>query len=259
MRILITGAFGWTAFAIVKALYQAGHSLSAFDLPTVQPSSGILELIDRVSLGTVEDFEAVHFTTRSVDAIIHLAVAIGKHDYESPDMPFSVNVRGTYNVFESARLHGIEKVVMMSEAAVHLPQEEGEYLHAEKDWRSSAGGDHLYDLTKRLQEEIARDFCETYGMNVVVLRAGHIVDGQKGVDPSGRSLPELNYCRGGWVCRYDLAVACVKAIEMNNPGYHAFHVIGAVEAQRHFDLIRTEKELGFVPQIRFENFSSTMV
>ena len=30
------------------------------------------------------------------------------------------------------------------------------------------------------QEEIARDFCATYGMQAIALRAGHIVDGQAG-------------------------------------------------------------------------------
>ena len=38
----------------------------------------------------------------------------------------------------------------------------------------------LYDLTKRLQEEMASDFSETYGLPVTILRAGHIVDGRLG-------------------------------------------------------------------------------
>ena len=64
------------------------------------------------------------------------------------------------------------------------------------DWRSSEEDSPLYDLTKRLQEEIARDYCETHGMTTIVLRAGHIVDGRSEKDLKGRSLSTLTYCRG---------------------------------------------------------------
>jgi nucleoside-diphosphate-sugar epimerase len=108
---------------------------------------------------------------------------------------------------------------------------------------TSVGGDHLYDLTKRLQEAITRDFCETYEMEVVVLRAGHVVDGIKGVDAKCTPLRELEYCRGGWVCRHDLAEACLEALYFGAKGYHAFHIIGSRESQEHFDIERTEEKL----------------
>jgi nucleoside-diphosphate-sugar epimerase len=254
MKILVTGAFGWTAVAIVKALKYAGHSVIAFDLPTASCSNEIRPLFDKVTRGPISDFEEFYNATQSVEAIFHLAVAIGEDAYKKPDHPFSVNVQGTYNVFESARRREIQKVVLMSEAAVHNLPSEGERLNAKTDWRSSQESDHLYDLTKRLQEEIARDYCETFGMNAVVLRAGHIVDGRMGVDPSDRSLSKLEYCRGGWVCRYDLAAACLKALELNTAGYTAFHIIGSAAARKHFDLERTETELGFTPAITFDQY-----
>jgi len=48
--------------------------------------------------------------------------------------------------------------------------------------------------------------------------------------------------------------ACLEALELNTPGYMAFHIIGAAAARKHFDLERTEIELGFVPRIRFEQY-----
>ncbi len=113
---------------------------------------------------------------------------------------------------------------------MHLPPGSGPLGASE--WHSSSGDDHLYDLTKRLQEEVARDFCATFAMTAVVLRAGHLVDGVQGVDAHGRPLAELRYARGGWLCHHDLARACLQALRFPRAGYHAFHVVGS-RAARH--------------------------
>ena len=257
MRVLVTGAFGWTAVSIAQALERAGHEITAFDLPSATCSDEIAGLFDQVFLGNVANFDDLHAATQAVDAIVHLAVAVGKDDYQDPETPFAVNVKGTYNVFESARRRGVSAIVLLSSAAVHLAHADGAIIRAPTDWKSATGEDHLYDLTKRLQEEIARDFCDTFQMSAVVLRAGHIVDGKKQVDPKGRPLSTLDYCRGGWVCRYDLATACVRALELRNPGYNAFHVIGAVEAEQHYDVERTRQELGMAFETRFEQYAIT--
>jgi nucleoside-diphosphate-sugar epimerase len=254
MRILVTGAFGWTATSIIQTLRQAEHEICAFDLPTAICPDSIKPLVSDIITGDIADFEQVNLAVRSVHSIVHLAVAVDASAYRAPQLPFSVNVQGTYNLFEAARRYVVQRIVLMSSAAVHLYPTIGETLSALTDWKSSADEDHLYDLTKRLQEEIARDFCATFGMSAVVLRAGHIVDGRAEVDPQGRPLSALDYCRGGWICRYDLAKACLKALELGGTGYNAFHVIGAAAAHQHFDVDRTERELGLAFESRFEQY-----
>lgn len=254
MRILVTGAGGWTARSILEALIRAGHEVVALDLPGhAYRESGFSLPPVRWIEGSVADPTVVEEAARSVGAIVHLAVAVEPNDYSSPEVPFSTNVLGTYNVFEAARHEDASKVVLMSSAPVHLTPLEGGKVDARTGLPTSSGGDHLYDLTKRLQEEIARDFCETYSMNAVVLRAGHVVDGVEGVDANGTPLEELEYCRGGWVCRYDLAGACLKALSFGAKGYHAFHIIGSREAREQVDIERTEDELGFRPRVTFED------
>ena len=254
MKILITGAFGWTAQSIVETLYEAGHEIFAFDLPSASPDPQVEKLFNKVTKGDISDYDTVFQVTKNTDAIIHLAVAIGESDYEKPDIPFAVNVKGTYNIFEAARQHHISKIVMMSSAPIHIPHSTDKKIHAIHTYKSSPDGDHLYDLTKRLQEDIAKDFCATFELNCVVLRAGHIVDGRAEVDPKGQPLSEVNYCRGGWVCRYDLANGCLKALEFPNSGYDAFHVIGGHQAQAYFDIERTEQELKLTCKTNFEAY-----
>lgn len=254
MKVLVTGALGWTAQAIIKALAEANHEVFAFDLPSTTPDSQIEKHFSAVIMGDISHYESFFQASENMDAIIHLAVAVGKGDYDTADRPFAVNVKGTYHVFEAARQYNISKIVMMSSAPIHLPYQNGEKIHAVHTYKSSPDGDHLYDLTKRLQEDIAKDFCATFDMNCVVLRAGHIVDGRAEADPKGRPLSQVHYCRGGWVCRYDLAAACLKALEFERSGYAAFHVIGGHQAQTHFDIKRTEHELGLTCQSRFEDY-----
>lgn len=244
MRVLVTGGAGWTAAAIRRELEDNGHNVVSLDR-----KSG--ERADIV--GDVADLSAVLQAIDGVDAVVHLAVAVGAGDYQHPPLPFTTNVLGTYNVFAAARRAGTGRLVVFSSAAVHLPPGP-EPASALVGWRSDPGEDHLYDLTKRLQEEIARDFAETFGMNVVVLRVGHIVDSRSGLDPRGRRLQDLEYCRGGWVCRYDVAGAWLRALEAGLDGYNAFHVIGASSARSHFDIARTERVLGFTCRASFGEF-----
>ena len=254
MNVFVTGAFGKTAFSIIETLRRAGHEIVGFDLQDVPCPDETGRLLKCVSLGSIEDLNQIQVATRNVDAIVHLAVARGNGVYEHADVPFNVNVKGTYNLFEAARRNGIWKIVHMSSAAVHVRLQRGEMISASENWRSSVDASPLYDLTKRLQEEIAKEYCETHCMNAVALRAGHIVDGRTETDLKGRPLSTLEYCRAGWVCRYDLADACLKALEFDGKGYRAFHVIGSRGARDHFDVDRTEKELGLTFRSHFEQF-----
>src|SRR6266851_3865290 len=252
MRVLITGAFGWTATAIIETLKQAGYEIITLDLPSVVCPQKAKQMSSRVVLGDVAKYETVNEAARFADVIIHLAVAVGNKDYLRPDVPFTTNVKGTYNIFEAARLNRISKVILMSSAAIHISC--SEKVTSDSGWRSSEGDDHLYDLTKRLQETIAQDFCETHQMTAIVLRAGHIVDGREYLDPKGRPLDNLDYARGGWVCRYDLANACLKAIEYPETGYQVFHIIGSKRARDYFDVKRAEEELKFRVVAQFEQY-----
>jgi len=250
MRVLVTGAAGWTAKAIIEALVEAKHQVIGFDLPEA-PLQADEALFEAFHTGTVADYARVLAVMRDCDAIVHLAVAIGG-GYDTPKIPFDVNVRGTANVLAAARHHEIKRIIIMSSAPVHLNI--GRKIYAVIDRLQSSEGDFLYDMTKCLQEDIARYYGQTFGLDVLTLRAGHIVDGRADVDPKGRPLADVLYARGGWVCRYDLADAVVHALNYELNGYDAFHIIGAKEAEQHFDIARTEVIFGFVPATQFEAY-----
>lgn len=49
---------------------------------------------------------------------------------------------------------------------------------------------------------------------------------------------------GSWVDRYDVARACLHALEIDHRGFDAFHLIGSPQAREKFDVARTEATLG---------------
>jgi nucleoside-diphosphate-sugar epimerase len=250
--ILITGAAGWTARPLLERLRAAGHRPIGLDI------DGRPEYADgfpwiRADVG---DLAAVESACQAdIAAVAHLAVAIGQGDYGGPDIPFRSNVLGTYNVLEAARRARVQRIVLLSSATVHLPPPSVKSPYA---WRSSGGADHLYDLTKRLQEEIGRDFSETFDIDVVVLRAGHVVDSLEGRDRRGRPLDEVTYCRGGWVCRHDVARAVERALQAPLRGFHVFNIVGSAGARERFDVDSAERQLGFSIGERFENYDGDL-
>lgn len=255
MHILITGAAGWTAQSIIQALHADGHTLRGFDLPSANVADSVANLLTDYQTGTMQAYADVLASVTDVDAIVHAAVAIGSHDYDTPEMPFATNVRGTAHVFEAARAQKTPpRIILLNSATVHLDHTAP--IRALDDFSLSTEGDFLYDLTKVLQEDIARRYCETFSMPAITLRLGHIVDGRTHRDPKGRPLSDVTYNRGGWVCRYDVADAVTQALTYSTSGYDAFHVIGSYQARATFDIERTERLLGHTCKVGFSDYTT---
>ena len=127
-----------------------------------------------------------------------------------------------WNVLESARRHGLRRVVHMSSCVVQHP--DGVFLSS--DVRSKEGT--LYGITKRLQEEMCRQFHDAYGLRIIIFRPASIGDSRLGISRDG--LP----ARGGisWVCRHDLAEACHLALESETIDFDIMHTASHPEADR---------------------------
>jgi nucleoside-diphosphate-sugar epimerase len=75
----------------------------------------------------------------------------------------------------------------------------------------------LYATTKRLQEEMCRQFYDADGLPIIVFRPDGIIDLRHGRQRAGagasrKTVPLLEKPRVGSVCRYDIAYACRAAV-----------------------------------------------
>ncbi|MBH05690.1 MAG: hypothetical protein CMJ20_05150 [Phycisphaeraceae bacterium] len=246
MNVLVCGAAGWVGRAVLANL-QGRHRVRAFDRSCdawecVKDLDGPPPTSMDIIHGDIVDFDAVDQVISGVDAIIHLAAHFpSKKSEENQDdqASFLVNLKGLWNVLESARRHQVSRVVHVGSCHVVHPQG----VFYDGGIRRQDGT--LYAVCKRLQEEMCRQYYDAFQSSIIVLRPCTIVDARLGVDRWKRKLGSqgLQY-ESGWVCRHDLAEACRLAIEHEHIDFEVLHVVGTKEAGKLCNVARTCELLG---------------
>ena len=253
MRIVLFGSAGWLGRAILAG--SAGRAeVRAFDRgPEAWEEWHDLDgdWTGEVVHGDISDFATVEQAVAGMDAVIHTAVFYPRQDVEQDPRPFLINLKGLWNVLESARRHSVETVVHVGSCMTIHPN--GLFFDAET---RSIEGD-LYGICKRLQEEMCRQFHDAHGMRTVVLRADYIVDSRLGIGRHREPLgPGGAQWRLGWVCRHDLAEACLLAAENRQITHEVLHIVGTPGAEAHCNVERAKQVLGLEFRGDLERFRS---
>ena len=172
MNIVVFGAAGWVGRAVLENL-RAHHHVRAVDHnETAWESLGDIDgdwQGDETVHCDIVDYAAVDGAMEGMDAVIHTTVLGGGSYGTDDEAPFLVNLKGLWNVLNAARQRGIGRVVHVGSCQVEHPH--GVFFDAHV--RRPDGS--LYAVTKRLQEEMCRQFHDAFGLAVVVLRPCSIV------------------------------------------------------------------------------------
>lgn len=191
------------------------------------------------------DGQALASAMRGVDAVLHLAVASGHagpfEDDAFNDTRFDINVKGTFHVFEAARLAGVKRVVHVSSLMVVWGYGHERTVAGDVPARPIG----TYALTKALSEDIARYYAERFGLEVITLRIAAPLD----ID-----VPDLKgkRVRPQQVPFPDLAQAFAKALTMPLDRYEVVTIVGE-SSRRTWDLEPARRVLGYVPQFRLDD------
>ena len=198
MKVFITGRSSVLGIEVAKILANAGDRCILYDV--AEPS----ELPHRTEFvqGDILDTALLRNFALSCNYGIHLAVV---SENQSDDKFFSTNVSGAYNFLKIANEIKFQNTIVVGSAPVHLSIDSADkwpLMHTANDV------DRLYDLTKILQEVIAKDYHH-HGLPVLCLRLGHVVRGEACTNLKGTvALDDITYCHGGWVAIEDVAQAC---------------------------------------------------
>ncbi len=243
MHIAVFGSAGWTGRAVLANL-DGKHTIRAIDRSPASWKSW--EDIDgpwdegEIVHGDISDFDAVDRAVDGVDAVIHATVFFpGDRPVEEDSEPaFAINVRGLWNVLEAARRHRLKRVVHIG--SCHSKHPDGPFFTA--DVRRPDGS--LYAVTKRLQEELCRQYFEAHGLSIVVMRPDYIVDTRIGLGRFREALDHSHMKESGWGCRHDLAEACRLAVESDDISFDIFHTVGDADADTTCNVSRSREVLG---------------
>jgi uronate dehydrogenase len=159
--VLITGAAGAIGTALRDGMRERYRHLRLTDIkPVVNPTPN-----EEVIVSDVSDRAALEKMMVGVKAVVHLAGMIGNFDLEQL---FKVNARGLFDVFETARLEGIKRIVFASSNHAFGCYPITAPVTAEMPPRP----DSLYGVFKVWGEAMLRNYYDRHGIQSVSLRIG---------------------------------------------------------------------------------------
>ena len=103
---------------------------------------------------------------RDIDVIIHLGTL--QPGLGPPSMSIDINVKGTCNILEAAYLNGVKRVIFTSSvwAASRGPSAPYQPI----DENIPCAHEDMYDITKRMGEQLCEYFYTKYGLSTVAFR-----------------------------------------------------------------------------------------
>lgn len=169
---LITGGTGIIGSELARLLVSRGEEVVVFDIAS---DRGTLEDIkDKVSLvrGDLANWPEVANVVRNYDieGIYHLGAMLSVSSDANPWASFQVNVVGSFNVLEAARLFGVKKVVFTSSIGT-FGLETGEILTDTAIQRPV----NMYGVGKLFCEGLGRFYRNKFGLDFRSIRYPGIV------------------------------------------------------------------------------------
>jgi len=121
-KVLVTGGCGFIGSHIAQALVELGAQVTILDNLSTGNIDNIQEFKKSISFirGNIADPRTCLETTEGQEIIFHLAAFISvPQSTENPSLCDESNVKGTFNLLESARLHNVQRFVFSSSASVY--------------------------------------------------------------------------------------------------------------------------------------------
>ncbi len=180
---LVTGGAGFIGSNLCEAVLKLGYKVRCLDDLSTGKQENINLFLDNPNYefikGDVKDFDTCMKACDGVDYVMHEA-AWGSvpRSIEMPLFYCANNIQGTVNMLEAARQCHVKTFVYASSSSVYgdepnLPKTEG----IEGNLLSP------YALTKRADEEWARQYTRHYGLKTVGLRYFNVFGRRQ--DPNG--------------------------------------------------------------------------
>jgi UDP-glucose 4-epimerase len=174
MKVLITGGMGVIGSMVSSRFVQEGHRpvimARHLDRNLIRP---IEDKVD-IELGDVLDLPRILSIIQfyKITHIVHTAALVGALSNQNPPQSIHINVIGTLNILEAARLMKVQRVVYTSAKGIygHIDGEYGHptYKPLPEDHRKRPM--RIYESAKLMGEHMGQFYQRTYGLEFTALR-----------------------------------------------------------------------------------------
>jgi UDP-glucose 4-epimerase len=179
MKVLVTGGAGFIGSHIVDQLFARGHQVVIIDNMSTGKETNLhpeaaFYRIDMENAKIQDVFEQ-----EKPDIVIHQAAqTVVQTSVLEPVYDAHMNILGTINLLEAARLHGVKKFIYASSAAVY-----GDPQYVPIDEKHPVGPLSGYGISKYTPEQYLRVYEELYGLKYTILRYANVYGIRQ--DPKG--------------------------------------------------------------------------
>lgn len=178
--ILVTGSCGQIGSELIPALQTRfpGATLIATDVRDPQETiikSAKFKHLDILDVSHLEQL----ISDEKVDTIFHLAAILSAKGENNPQMAYSVNLEGFFNILEAARKLSVKSIITPSSIAVYGPDAPKNKTPDETALNPTT----MYGVTKVAGEKLLQYYHLKYGLNVRALRYPGIISSQ--TEPGG--------------------------------------------------------------------------
>jgi NAD dependent epimerase/dehydratase len=171
--VFVSGADGFIGSHLTEALVRKGYKVRALVQYNSFNSWGWLDdcpadiksQIEVVN-GDIRDPYAMNLALKGCHTVFHLAALIAiPFSYQSPDLYLETNVKGTLNLLQAARHHGVSRFIHTSTSEVYgtarfVPITELHPLHAQSPYAASKIG----------ADQLVQSFFNSYDLPTITIR-----------------------------------------------------------------------------------------
>ncbi len=179
MHYLVTGGAGFIGSHVCERLLRSGHAVTVLDdlnpfydpalkrrtLDELRALAGRFQFVET----DLTDATALSrlFAGTAFDQVIHLAARAGvRPSLAEPALYQRVNVEGTVNLLEAARLNGVRKLVMASSSSVYGVNAKVPFAETDPILQTISP----YAASKLACEALGHTYHHVYGLEIVMLR-----------------------------------------------------------------------------------------